>query len=370
MKIRITKNYIKAYGEHEKQEKYKPLNYYENIMKYVKGDILTADGFEKGYLGFKGKTIVESGNGSSPKKPVAEGIIVPSFVNAHTHIGDSFIRNKHLDLPRNVEELVAPPDGLKHRLLQTASHKEIVNGMNESIHIMRECGTSGFWDFRENGIKGIMQLNEAMKNEPISSFIFSRPKTQEYNKEEISQLLENSEGIGISSISDWDYSELTKIAREVKRKKKLFALHASEAVRENIDNILDLKPDFLVHLVKATESDLICVKEQNIPVVVCPRSNIFFGLKPNLALMKKVGLTLLLGTDNAMLHAPCILDELRFVQTISHDFTITELLRMITYTPRKALNQDSDILVPNSSSSFVVLDTKSLEPIYRQMEEG
>ena len=339
-------------------------------MKYVKGNILTADGFKKGYLGFNGKTIVENGNGSPPKKPVAEGIIVPSFVNAHTHIGDSFIRNKHLNLPRTVEALVAPPDGLKHRLLQTASYKEIVNGMKKSIHMMRECGTSVFWDFRENGIRGIMQLNKAMKNEPIRSFIFSRPKTQEYDKEEISQLLENSEGIGISSTSDWEYTELTKIAREVKLKKKLFALHASEAVQEDIDNILDLKPDFLVHLVKATESDLIRVKEQNIPVVVCPRSNIFFGLKPNLALMKKVGVTLLLGTDNAMLQSPCILDELRFVQTISHDFTIAQLLRMITYTPRKALNQDGGILVPNSSSSFVVLDAKSFEIIYRQMEKG
>ena len=63
--------------------------------------------------------------GTSPKKPICKGLIVPTFVNAHTHIGDSFIKKKHIKLPRNIEELVGPPNGLKHRLLNVASDKEI-----------------------------------------------------------------------------------------------------------------------------------------------------------------------------------------------------------------------------------------------------
>ena len=95
-------------------------------MQYVKGEILTQDGFQKGYLSFERNKIIEMGKGLAPEKPLAEGIIVPKFINAHTHLGDSFIRDKNIDIPRNVEEVVAPPDGLKHRLLKNASENEIL----------------------------------------------------------------------------------------------------------------------------------------------------------------------------------------------------------------------------------------------------
>ena len=91
-------------------------------MEYVSGEILTKNGFEKGFLGFEKDKIVESGNDHPPKKPVCKGLIVPSFVNAHTHIGDSFIREKNIKLPKDIEKLVAPPYGLKHKLLKEVSH--------------------------------------------------------------------------------------------------------------------------------------------------------------------------------------------------------------------------------------------------------
>ena len=168
----------------------------------------------------------------------------------------------------------------------------------------------------------------------------------------------------MSSISDGKYSELEKIADHVKKKKKIFVLHGSEVFRENIDLILDLKPDFLVHMIKATKSDLACVKDNNIPVVICPSSNAFFGLKSNLKLMKQIGIDLMLGTDNAMLNPPNILDELKYLKNNTRELSIEELLKMITYVPRKVLNLNCDILVPNSLSNFVVLDKKSLEPLY------
>ena len=83
-------------------------------MEYIKGDILTQNGFQKGYLGITKDGIIEHGNGLAPEKPIAKGIIVPTFINSHTHIGDSFVRTKKMKLPRNVEKLVAPPNGLKH----------------------------------------------------------------------------------------------------------------------------------------------------------------------------------------------------------------------------------------------------------------
>jgi len=333
-------------------------------MKYVSGEILTEDGFEKGYLGFERNKIIETGAGSSPKKPLCKGLIVPSFVNAHTHIGDSFIGDKNIKLPKDIEKLVAPPHGLKYKLLKEASDEEIIEGMEKSIDSMIQTGTSFFCDFRENGILGICQLKTALKFWKISSVILSRPDSLIYDRNEIDLLLKNSDGIGLSSITDWDYEQLKKIAVDTKKKKKIFAIHASERIREDIDLILDLKPDFLVHLIKANESDLTRIKESSIPVVLCPRSNNFFGLKPNIKLMKKVGIELVIGTDNAMFNSLDLLEEIRFIKSRTSIFSSDELIKMIAYTARKVLNLGPCILGPGYPDGFVVLDKKTLKALY------
>lgn len=333
-------------------------------MEYVSGKTLTRDSFEEGYIGFENHRIVDKGVGTPPKKPICDGLIVPTFVNAHTHIGDSFIREKDVKLPKNIEELVAPPNGLKHKLLNQASEGEIIDGMKKSIGEMKKTGVSHFCDFRENGTAGISQLKKALENTNVSSLILSRPKELRYDHQEMELLLKNSDGIGVSSIVDWNYSELEKVAKHAKSKGKMFAIHASERIREDIELILDLKPDFLVHMVKATESDLIRAKDADIPIAVCPRSNAFFGLEPNIKMMKKIGIDIMIGTDNAMLNAPSVLDEIGYIQSLSTEFTKWELLQMITYIPRKALNLDVDILDLNSPAEFVVLDKKYLKTLY------
>ena len=127
-------------------------------MQYVKGEVLSPDGFKKVYLGFDRNKIVESGKGDPPEKPLAEGLVVPTFVNAHTHIGDSFIRKKEVKLPRDVADLVAPPNGLKHKLLKKTPEDEIIDGMKTSIDTMIKSGISYFCDFREDGNKGLNQI--------------------------------------------------------------------------------------------------------------------------------------------------------------------------------------------------------------------
>ena len=333
-------------------------------MKYVAGEILKDSGLEKGFIGFEKKIIIETGIGNPPKKPICKGLIVPSFVNAHTHIGDSFIKQRGIDLPKNIEELVAPPNGLKHRLLREVKDEDIIKGMEKSIDLMIKNGTKYFCDFRENGISGINQLKAALQLWKISCVILSRPASLNFDKDEMDLLLKNSNGIALSSISDWEYSELQKVAREANYKKKIFALHASERIRENIDDILDLKPNFLVHMIKATESDLSKVKEVKIPVVICPRANSFFGFLPNFKLLKKVNVDVLIGTDNSMLNSPVIIDEINYLRSSSKEFSIIELLYMATFGARKALNLDCDILCPNSKANFVVLNKKTLKPLY------
>jgi cytosine/adenosine deaminase-related metal-dependent hydrolase len=336
-------------------------------MDIVSGEILTREGLKKGYIRFNREVILEIGEDNPPQKPICEGLIVPSFVNAHTHIGDSFIQDKGINLPKKIEDLVAPPNGLKHKLLRETSDEEIIKGMEKSINLMLKSGTNYFYDFRESGILGISQLKAALKLCKISSVILSRPDSLNYDTTELDVLLKNSDGVAISSISDWDYSELQKVAKKTRSKNKIFALHGSERIRENIDDILNLKPNFLVHMIKATKADIVKVKENKIPIVICPRANSYYGLRPNYKLLKKIGVNLLLGTDNAMLNSPIILDEISYLKSAIKEFSVMELLYMTTFGARKALNLECDILGPNSKAEFVVIDKKTLRPLYNSV---
>jgi len=333
-------------------------------MEFIAGDILTKDGFVKGYIK-KDNEIVEIFKGNAPKKIKYKGLIIPSLINSHTHIGDSFIWRKNIRLPKKLKDLVEPPNGLKHKLLETSTDNEIINGMKKSLRIMEKSGINHFCDFREDGLKGIKQIKSALDEYNIKSTVLSRPKTNKFIKKELDDLLTYSNGIAISSISEWDYLELEKISEYTKKRKKIFSLHASEGIREDIDKIIDLKPNFLVHMTKATKADLILVKEKNIPIVICPRSNNYFGLEPNYKILKDVGIRLLIGTDNAMLNPPNILNELKFILSKTDVFNIYELLKMITINPRKVLNLECDILGSNPKANFIVLDKKTLKPLYK-----
>ena len=339
-------------------------------MDCVSGMILTKEGMEKGYLIYSNGRVVERGKVSPPIRPKVRGYIIPRPINSHTHIGDAFIRKKVKNLPRDIEKLVAPPHGLKHVLLEKADRDEIICGMKEKLREMEKTGISAFCDFREGGKEGVNILKKVLEEFNLKGIILSRPKSLEFDENEVLDLLMISDGIGLSSVSDWDYEEIKSIASLAKEKGKLFAIHASERVREDIDKILDLKPDFLIHMNKANQEDLEKVKEEDIPIVVCPRSNEFFGLKPNLELFRKVGIELSLGTDNAMISTPDVYEEMVWIKRNFGGFSIEELLRMITYNPGKIFDVKFPEFVENEPADFVVLDTKSLKPILVSVSEA
>jgi imidazolonepropionase-like amidohydrolase len=252
---------------------------------------------------------------------------------------------------------------LKYQFLTEASEQEILEGIQSSLTEMDASGTAWFCDFREEGLIGIFQLRKVMKNSRVDAVILSRPSQMIYNKEELDVLLQSSDGIGLSSISDWEPAEIEKIASHVRKKKKLFALHGSEVVREDIDRLLDLHPSFLVHMIAASSADLERVNDAEIPIVICPRSYAFFRLKTNFKVMKKTGVTLLLGTDNGMINSPDIGEEIRLLRHTGL-FTDEELLTNVTYTPRKALNLDDCIQGSDLLKHFIVLERESLKPVY------
>ncbi|MFT4885472.1 MAG: cytosine/adenosine deaminase-related metal-dependent hydrolase, partial [Natronomonas sp.] len=106
----------------------------------LSGTILAGEEYDP----VEGRVVVEDGEITAIEEAetASTDIICPAFVNAHTHIGDSIAKEAGRGL--SLEELVAPPDGLKHRLLREASREEKVEAMRESLRFMEKSGTTAF----------------------------------------------------------------------------------------------------------------------------------------------------------------------------------------------------------------------------------
>ncbi|MCK4757675.1 MAG: amidohydrolase family protein, partial [Thermoplasmata archaeon] len=239
------------------------------------------------------------------------------------------------------------------------SDEDMVEAMGQCIERMEKAGIGRFLDFREGGTKGARQLLEALDGGNVAGDIYSRPGTNIYDSGEMEELLSISTGIGISAISDWNLEELRKVSDHVHRKKGSLALHASEREREDIDQVLDMKPKFLVHMIKAAGDDLAICAENDVPIVICPRANSFFGLEPPIQKMMDAGVSICLGTDNVMLAEPDMFSEMRFLRGMVPTDVVSSgaLLTMVFENCRKVLNQVPNIGVePWGHDGFIVLN--------------
>ncbi len=306
--------------------------------------ILDYAGPTKGTLKVEDGRVTEIIRGAAPTGSTY-GIVAPSFINSHTHLGDSFA----YPAPRGtLEETVAPPYGYKHKALRSASRESKVAGMREAAKTMLASGTSSFIDFREEGVDGIHQLREALGSleGPPTAVILGRPAAGDAPEREFSPILEVSDGLGMSAVRDWPLGQMEEASRSAKSAGKRFALHASEAVREDIEDVLRLKPDFIVHMSSASDSDLQACAQARVPIVVCPRSNEFFGIDLDIPRMMRAEVELGLGTDNGMITRPDMIEETKAAYRIGRRegrLTPLDVVRLATFGGRKVLNAPAKI---------------------------
>ena len=285
----------------------------------VDGAILDADGARPGYVLFHRGEVVEVGaRGTDPTRGRGRrvrGIVIPSPVNGHTHLGDAVSTREPPAGP--VERLVGGPASYKFRLLRDTPPDAKRRAMRAALIRMRRQGVAAVVDFREEGRPGVDLLRAAARGVGLRLFVFGRPLARPVEPPELARLLQSADGIGLSSAREEAPATRRAIARACRARGKRYALHASEAVRERPESYLDPKPDLLVHLAQATADDLKVVADAGVAVAVCPRSNALFARQPRLATMERLGLRVLLGTDNAMFHTPSIWSELQFAYATS-----------------------------------------------------
>ena len=269
--------------------------------------------------------------------------ICPSFFNAHTHLGDTIA----MDAPAggDLASLVAPPDGLKHRLLGATKDADCVAGMHESVCRMVRGGTGGFADFREGGARGVGLLRDAVTGIPCRAVVLGRDGGEEI-----------SDGAGIASTRD--VPQYRDVAERVRRTGGLVAIHAGERDADDVDDALDCQPDLLVHMTHATDAQLRRCADEAIPIAICPRSNWRLGVAadsvhPPIARMLEIECRVLLGTDNAMFVPPDMAGELAFASVV---YGIDPAILLRAAIDGAAVTGAPTWLEPGAVASFFVVD--------------
>ncbi len=279
--------------------------------------------------------VIDDGKIIEMAKDVCEGkiidatdsIVCPTFLNGHTHIGDSIIKDEGYGL--SLGEMVKPPNGVKHKALANAEDGEIIDAMKKSMWDMFESGTTHFIDYREGGIKGVELLRKASKNLPVIPVILGRDdsfygQNPDLRKVKIAirKLLKLADGIALSGFGEISDEVASLITSECRKAGKISSIHVAESMHLQDDSLRDFNKteiqrgvdaDFnqLVHCTNPRNNDLELIKNSN--VVVCPRANatLNVGVAPLNEMFSK-GIKPLLGSDNLMLNSPNLFRELEF----------------------------------------------------------
>jgi len=314
------------------------------------------------------------------------GIVIPAFVDAHTHIGDTAAKELGVGLP--VEEAVKPPHGLKHRFLRQLSEEELHASIRQGLKEMLLSGVAAFGDFREGGLAGVRALRKAADGLPIRPVILGRPMADSREGEhltakELEMLVDEADGFGISSINAFDadvFHRMRQAARD-----KILAIHISESPREAAFSVerygrtevlraLEFAPDLMVHLTHATAKDLDELQRRGQAVAVCPRTNLLLGDGiPPLHEFFRRNMPISIGSDNMMFSSPDLFREMDAASRAARGATQNPqaidaryLLQAATVWGARALKLDRDIgtVEAGKTATFLVLNAENPSFVY------
>ena len=370
----------------------------------------------------KDGTITKAGSGdykgrTSGSCNVLDGegfLIMPGFVNAHTHIGDSIAKDIAVDT--GLYGRVHPVFGAKRKILQRSKPEHLKTFIRSSAISMMKSGIVAFADFREGGAEGINLLRDAIFDLPIKYLVLGRLeyyfdltieprrksrdnkqlKNDQDNKKKLippkqlqiaSSLLEMADGFGISGANEntneslQQYNTLLQNSnnKKVNKKKQIMAIHAAESKDTQAFSILHthetevsrivryLKPNFIVHMTKATDADISMVSKKRIGIIVCPRANGVLGTGiPKIAKMLKFRCNIAIGTDNVMLNSPDIFRELDYIwktsRSIEEEFiSAKDILKMSTVNGAEILGINSGYIGPRQAADIIFIDKNHID---------
>jgi cytosine/adenosine deaminase-related metal-dependent hydrolase len=313
---------------------------------YVEGTVLRGPDLEP----VEGRVVVDDGEIAAVEEcsTASDDVVLPAFVNAHTHLGDSIAKDAGLEDDLSLAELVAPPDGLKHRLLDAADREEMVTAMRRSLRFMAATGTGTCLEFREGGVDGVGVIREAAEATDlgVDPVVLGRGSIE---------AMHAADGFGASGANDANFEQERRATREAG---KLFGIHAGEVDETDLNPALDLDPDFLVHVVHPDPVHLERIADSQVPVVLCPRSNAVtdVGLPPAADLVERT--TVALGTDNVFTNSPSMFREMAFLGKVA-DLDARTVLQMATVNGAEIAGLNRGVVEAGREARLLVLDGDS-----------
>ncbi len=338
---------------------------------------------------WRGDRIVEIKGDSSGRLQDVERIVLPSFINAHTHIGDSIAKEAYIGL--SLEEAVDPHKGLKAKIISGASKNDLVKAMRSVLEQCVSLGVTHLIDFREGGLEGLSLGREASQGLGVDLLLLGRLATPpskdrilenqgftDSELEELYKVCEKGEGLGVSGANEYSDKMLTQIREVVRGQNKLLAVHCLESheTRVRLEGVLGrdefqrcyntLKPNVFIHMTDATPLEVTYASSMGV-VVSCPRSNAALGngFPP---LTQILGCGGGLGTDNVMVNSPDMFREMEFaykclVATTRKPFQrVEDILKSATVNLRPLLGLKP--LEADAEADFMVLNIGELRPFW------
>ncbi|ABX13509.1 amidohydrolase family protein [Nitrosopumilus maritimus] len=312
-------------------------------------------------------------------------LLIPGFINAHTHIGDSI--GKDVTLESSVDKKIHPVFGAKSKILKNTPPENLSNFMKNTCHSMIRKGITTFVDFREGGLDGVILLKKTLSEIPIRSIILGRVNFYQNSTEikknlpipkekakELPLILQKCDGIGVSGANENSTSTLNHYSKT----SKIRAIHSAETKqsvsrskkmtrKSEVIRALSMKPHFLIHMTHASNSDLHLAAKKTRGIVVCPRANssLAEGI-PDITLMQKAGCTLGLGTDNVMINSPDMFREMDYLWKVTmgiHKKRINpkEILKMATVNGGKILKKDIGVIETKKIADCIFLNKHALD---------
>ena len=185
----LLKNASILYGNDLKFVAYTDLKISEQVFKKIKPSLMSS----------RNEQVID-----------CEGLLlVPGFVNSHTHIGDSI--GKDIVLNKGADEKIHPIFGIKPKILKNSNPGHLATFMKNSCRSMIKKGITTFVDFREGGLEGVNLLKQVLSSVPIRSIILGRLEyyqnsnqirknvvLSKIQRKQLEDILKKCDGIGIS----------------------------------------------------------------------------------------------------------------------------------------------------------------------------
>jgi cytosine/adenosine deaminase-related metal-dependent hydrolase len=362
----------------------------------------------------KGRDIDSSSNTINAE----EFLVIPGFINAHTHIGDSI--GKDMGVESGLEARVHPVFGIKQSILKNTRQEYLRSFMRNSAISMIKKGITAFADFREGGEEGIRLLKDSITGLPIKCVVLGRvesyfnpkrtttvhlAKTKPSLKQKKPELIKTgltseqlqharqvllmSDGLGLSGANENSDESLKQYHCLIEKQKNingrtlkrpLLSIHAAESRettkfskiktgKTEVERIMQyLKPHFIVHMTNATEEEFALLASQGCGIVICPRANGVIGVGiPRVAKMLKTGCTIAIGTDNVMLNSPNILREMDYIWKVSRATEEGEfisprhVLKFATVNGADLLGLNSGYIAPGRAADLIFIDKRHID---------